>query len=96
MGKFSKIVISLLIVSVLAVLMWTPIEAEALKIALVLPDVITDLSWNAVAYQGLEAAVMRHVKHRAHAGFVGVVRVHDRHRKRALFAKKNLARSRQG
>ncbi len=24
--------------------------------ALVLPDVITDLSWNAVAYQGLEAA----------------------------------------
>lgn len=28
---------------------------EPLKVALVLPDVITDLSWNAMAYQGLEA-----------------------------------------
>ena len=41
-------------------------------------------------HQGLEAAVMRHVKHRAHPGFVGVVRVHDRHRKRSLFAKTKL------
>ncbi len=30
--------------------------AAPLKVALVLPDVITDLSWNAVAYQGLEEA----------------------------------------
>jgi basic membrane protein A len=35
---------------------WIPTEAKTLKVALVLPDVITDLSWNAVAYQGLEAA----------------------------------------
>jgi len=35
---------------------WTVVEAEPLKVALVLPDVITDLSWNAVAYQGLEEA----------------------------------------
>ncbi|GAK51967.1 nucleoside-binding protein [Candidatus Moduliflexus flocculans] len=33
-----------------------PSEAAPLRVALVLPDVITDLSWNAVAYQGLDAA----------------------------------------
>jgi basic membrane protein A len=57
MSKFAKIVVSVVAVLTIMCIGWSPSEAvEPLKVALVLPDVITDLSWNAVAYQGLEAA----------------------------------------
>lgn len=56
MSKFSKVVVSIIAVLTLICIAWSSTEAESLKVALVLPDVITDLSWNAVAYQGLEAA----------------------------------------
>ena len=56
MWKFSKIAVGIAVIFAAACLIGTAAEAEALKIALVLPDVITDLSWNAVAYHGLEAA----------------------------------------
>ena len=56
MFKMSKIVMSLLFVLSIACLAGAFAEATVLRVALVLPDVITDLSWNAVAYQGLEAA----------------------------------------
>ncbi len=56
MFKMSKIVMSVLLVLSIACLLGTVAEAKVLRVALVLPDVITDLSWNAVAYQGLEAA----------------------------------------
>lgn len=56
MPKFAKFVASCLLIMGLACCGWTAADAKALRVALVLPDVITDLSWNAVAYQGLEAA----------------------------------------
>ncbi|MBD3304761.1 BMP family ABC transporter substrate-binding protein [candidate division KSB3 bacterium] len=56
MSTYRTIVVSLLALVMVACIAGSPTQAEALKIALVLPDVITDLSWNAVAYQGLEAA----------------------------------------
>jgi basic membrane protein A len=56
MSKFFKIAIRSLAILAIICVMWTPTEAKTLKVALVLPDVITDLSWNAVAYQGLEEA----------------------------------------
>lgn len=56
MSKFMKMLVSCLVVMVVIGSVWTLSEAAVIKVALVLPDVITDLSWNAVAYQGLEAA----------------------------------------
>jgi basic membrane protein A and related proteins len=48
------LVISLLMVMLVAGIGLSA-TAKPIKVALVLPDVITDLSWNAMAYQGLEA-----------------------------------------
>lgn len=57
MSRFSKIVVSVFAVLTMICVGWSSSgSADPLKVALVLPDVITDLSWNAVAYQGLEAA----------------------------------------
>lgn len=56
MLRISKVFIAIVAVCILLCAAWTSTEAKPLKVALVLPDVITDLSWNAVAYQGLEAA----------------------------------------
>lgn len=56
MAKFSKSVGMIMAVLALVSVGATLAQAKTLKVALVLPDVITDLSWNAVAYQGLEAA----------------------------------------
>jgi len=56
MCKFSKIVASIVVVLSLICVGGAWVDAKILKVALVLPDVITDLSWNAVAYQGLEEA----------------------------------------
>ncbi len=56
MLHIAKIIMSCLLVVTLVCVTGTLTEARVLKVALVLPDVITDLSWNAVAYQGLEAA----------------------------------------
>lgn len=56
MLKLSKVVINLIVVLAFTCTIGASVEAEVLKVALVLPDVITDLSWNAVAYHGLEAA----------------------------------------
>lgn len=56
MSKLTKCIVSCIVIMVIGCFGWTTTEAEPLRVALVLPDVITDLSWNAVAYQGLEAA----------------------------------------
>ncbi len=56
MSRISTCVVSVLLVFSIVWLPGIYAEADTLKVALVLPDVITDLSWNAVAYQGLEAA----------------------------------------
>ena len=56
MMKLSKIVASCLFVLLFTGMPVTFSNAETFKVALVLPDVITDLSWNAVAYHGLEEA----------------------------------------
>ena len=56
MSKLYKSLATLTIVMLFLGVGVTAAHADTLKIALVLPDVITDLSWNAVAYQGLEEA----------------------------------------
>lgn len=54
MSKFYKLLVCLVVVTFLVSSAFGA-DAKKLKVALVLPDVITDLSWNAMAYQGLEA-----------------------------------------
>jgi basic membrane protein A len=56
MMKLSKLAMSCLFVLLLTSMLVSFVGAETLRVALVLPDVITDLSWNAVAYHGLEEA----------------------------------------
>ena len=56
MMKLSKLVMSCVFVLLLSGMLVSFAGADTLKVALVLPDVITDLSWNAVAYHGLEEA----------------------------------------
>ena len=56
MIKLSKIATSCLFVFLVSGMLVSFVGAETLRVALVLPDVITDLSWNAVAYHGLEEA----------------------------------------
>lgn len=54
MSKLCRVLINCVVVILIASSVFA-VPAKALKVALVLPDVITDLSWNAMAYQGLEA-----------------------------------------
>jgi basic membrane protein A len=56
MSTFLKFFVSCVLIMGLVCCGWPAADARVLRVALVLPDVITDLSWNAVAYQGLEAA----------------------------------------
>jgi basic membrane protein A len=56
MSKLYKFCVALTLVTLFLVSSFAVAHADTLKVALVLPDVITDLSWNAVAYQGLEEA----------------------------------------
>lgn len=54
--KMCNFVTSCVLVLLLTGMVVPCADANPIKVALVLPDVITDLSWNAVAYHGLEEA----------------------------------------
>lgn len=55
MTKLFKVVVSIVVVSSFLCFGWTPAMAQDLKVALILDGSITDISWCAVAYQGLES-----------------------------------------
>jgi len=55
MSIYRNMISFVVVVALLVLTSGASVFAKPIRVALVLPDVITDLSWNAVAYQGLEA-----------------------------------------